>query len=58
MEPNIMFAVVASNAEATTQTNGLLDPEPLKSNQACICSLVMLASLATFIFTCHSSHYI
>ena len=24
MEPNIMFAVVASNAEATTQTNGLL----------------------------------
>jgi hypothetical protein len=22
--PNIMFAVVASNAEATTQTNGLL----------------------------------
>jgi hypothetical protein len=24
VEPNIMFVVVASNAEATTQTNGLL----------------------------------
>jgi hypothetical protein len=47
-----------THSRQENQLAAALDPEPLKSNQACICSLVMLASLATFIFTCPSSHYI